>query len=121
MIINDEMLEGYYQYKYLGIFFNGNMNFSTHINYITIKAEKSVSMFWKYTKRFTLKISENVNLFKVLVMSVLLYNYNVDICYPWLLKKKDRCDAFYLKHLKWIQVRCTATNCKFHRLPWTGI
>ena len=56
LFFDDEVIERVSQYKYLGTVFNANMNFSAHIDYILIKAEKSAFMFWKYTERFTINI-----------------------------------------------------------------
>ena len=99
LVFDDEVIERVSQYKYLGTVFNGNMNFNAHVDYILIKAEKSAFMFWKYTERFKISISEKINLFQVLVMSVLFSTLKFDIRGSQQ-KDMERLDAFYIKHLK---------------------
>ena len=65
-------------YKYLGTLFFRNLNFRTNLEVIVQKANKASFLFWRYVGRFrNMKISEVLNLYRMMIMPILLYNCEI--------------------------------------------
>ena len=112
-------LEKVSSYRYLGVVFNQNMNFSDHVNLTLSKSSKAAHCFWKCIIRFqTIKTSEILNLFDILVISVLVYN--AEIWYPWILTK--RCwPSWILLHTKSQKnTRSWNPHIKCCSIDWVG-
>jgi hypothetical protein len=94
-----QLLERVHRYKYLGIFFSSKMNFSDHVNFMLIKAEKAAHLFWKYVERFGPTLL--VNLSETLVLSIIIYG--AEIWYPMHMVEqydRKRIETFYICNLK---------------------
>ena len=73
IFFNGDAFEKADSVKYMEIFSSTNLNFSEHVNYTLIKAEKASHLFWKYVNIFrSLKVSGIANAFIVLVTPILL-------------------------------------------------
>jgi hypothetical protein len=64
IFLSSQMLERVDSFKYLGIFFSTHLNFSEHLNFTLLKAEKAAHLFWRFVGRFhSLNTSVEVNIF----------------------------------------------------------
>ena len=82
------------------IFFSSNLTFSDHVNFILIKADKAAFKFWRFVNRFhSLKTSLLLNLFNVLVVTILLYC--AQVWFPFISQKdKNKIESFLTQNLK---------------------
>ena len=106
-ILNDELLEHVYSYKYLGINFNFNGKFNQGVKALKEQGRRAMFSLLQKSKHLQLDIAVQIELFNSLVRPIITYG-----CEVWGNSCIDIIESLQLEFLKYIlHVKKSTPNC----------